>query len=55
MLDKADEVRLEYPKNLHNAIFGGLKVAVLRHPSTLNYPVLSVRYEIDSGYTFSGG
>jgi hypothetical protein len=26
MLDKADEVRLEYPKNLHNAIFGGLKV-----------------------------
>ena len=29
-------------------------MAVLRHPSTLNYPVLSVRYEIDSGYTFSG-
>ena len=32
-----------------------LKVADLRQPNTPNYPVLSVRYEIDSGYTFSGG
>ena len=29
-----------------------LFVADLRQPNTPNYPVLSVRYGIDSGYTF---
>ena len=29
-----------------------LLLADLRQPNTPNYPVLSVRYGIDSGYTF---